>query len=191
MRKKLFMTMVLIMSIFLSGSAYEKASNKYAKEAKHIMLVAQGYSGENSGERCDSIMISIIGFKTNSWDITIRVEDKTILSGTFAITNAYNFNTVTFTEVGINKETKEEVQIHITSHDQDAYLTVWSPIEGKKLDIPYNTFYVRKDNPKTKIYFHSVDWGEHAFNPTIPFWKEGTAKQLKKCLSENPYLRKI
>ena len=190
MRKKLFVTLLMMVSIILTVSAYKKASNGYAKEARTICIMTEGSS--NTNEKRDGFSIKIIdNFKWSySWDILIIIENDTILSGDFTLRRAEKKDgNLYFGAEGINEKTREEMELSIFSNDQQTSFSFKSPEEGVQLDIPRDTFVVNKENPETKIYFSRIPgW---PFKPDVPYWKIGTIKQLKICLSQNPYLKEM
>lgn len=189
MKTKLFMTTLMLVSIFFTGFAYEKASNKYAKAAKHIMLVAHGFDSKNASDYDDEIVISIIDFQTNKWLMTIVFDEDDAVTYTFSLINAIKTNfTLSFYGTGLNNQTGEEMELWIDLTDIDTFIRFKDPEIGKKANMIYDSFSVSKDKPNTHILFHDL---RSNFDLNDTNWKEGTTKQLRMCLSENPFLIKI
>ncbi|MDE7455234.1 MAG: hypothetical protein K2M96_00860 [Prevotella sp.] len=170
----------------LSDFAAEKADNNYAKESKNIMLIAYGLSDKIGGKE---ITVNIIDFMTNKWIISIVSDDGVILSGVFTLKSADKSNSsLDFTGQGINNQTGEEIRFMITSDNTEICLSFSNLKENKSVDVnmPCRVI-VSEDIPNTKILFNNLRW---PYNLSDSGWKIGTPKQLKKCLSQNPYLRK-
>lgn len=169
----------------LSDFTSKQASDHYAKESKNIMLIAEGFSDKKHEEE---IAVNIIDFMTNKWVISIASDDGVILSGVFTLKSADKSNSMlVFMGQGINDKTGEEVKFMVTSWNMEVDLSFHSLEKNKDVNMPFNIFVVCKDIPSTKIFFNNLRW---SYDISAPGWKIGTPKQLKKCLSQNPYLRK-
>ena len=170
----------------LSDFTSKQANDHYAKESKNIMLIAYGFSDKNYEEE---IAVNIIDFMTNKWVISIVSDDGVILSGVFTLKSAYKsyYSTLEFMGQGINDKTGEEVEFMVISWNAEVDLSFHSLEKNKDVNMPFNNFVICKDIPSTKILFNNLRW---SYDISAPGWKIGTPKQLKKCLSQNPYLRK-
>ena len=193
MRKKLFVTLLMMVSIILTGSAYKKASNGYVKESRVICIMSEESSNKN--ERTKDFLIKIFDNikRSYSWNIVIVIDNDTVLSGDFTLRRAEKKDgNLYFRAEGINEKTREEMELSIVSNDQQTTLSFKSPEEGVKLNMPRDTFVVNKDNPETKIYFNRA-LGYFSFPSTDRFqsWRTGTTKQLKMRLSQNPYIKEM
>lgn len=191
-KRLIFVTLMLVSMVF-SVSAFEKANDAYAKEAEIITLVAEGSNSENEKVKENEIVISILGFKTSRWTITIEGESGTLLSGTFALNEAKNSDgrRLWFNGQGKNEETGESVKFRILSLDEAIYLMFDNPYNENpykrgKLRMKYDCFVVVEDDPDTFILINK-DWRSKKI--TDPGLKIATPKQLKICLSQNPYIK--
>ena len=195
MRKKLFVTLLMIVSIILTGSAYKKASNGDAKDANYIYIVTQECT--NRPESNDEMIIKISNyhfFEWASYELGISYNNKTVLYGVLALKNAEKRgSSLYFVLDGVNEQTKEHVEIILIADSHQTTLTIKTPENGTKLSLPSDIIYIRKDNPYTKIFFNGIGSrgmpGPFETSFTDP-WTIGTTKQLKLCLAQNPYLRK-
>lgn len=193
MKSKIILLLLLIVNITFTVSAFEKASNKYANEARSIVLIAHGFSSGDTSYTEDGVIIYLVNFMSDKWIISVVSDDGVILSGSFYISSAYKTNgDPDFFGKGTNNETGEEVEFSFISFDKGADVGFYLYTEDKKikkpLTMPLNSFYVHQDAEETMILFNE-SLGNYDINS--PSWKIGTPKQLKNLLKKNPYLRKL
>lgn len=193
MKSKIILLLLLIVNITFSVSAFEKASNKYVNEARSIVLIANGYSIDDTSNTEHGVIIYLVNFMSDKWIISVVSDDGVILSGSFYISSAYEIlGDPDFFGKGTNNETGEEVEFSFSSYDKDADVSFFLYTEDKKrkkpLTMPLNSFYVHQDAEETMILFN-----ESLVNYDInsPSWKIGTPKQLKNLLKKSPYLKKL
>lgn len=194
MKSKIILLLLLIVNITFSASAFEKASNKYVNEARTFLLIANGFSSEDTSNTEKGIVISIINFLSDKWSISVESEDEVILSGTFTIFQSMSHishGDTYFSGEGLNEDTGEKLKFTFTCFNNQTLISFYA-LEGDKtlnmpLTMPINMFWVHQDAEETKILFndYAINFGLDS-----PSWKIGTPKQLKNLLKKNPYLGK-
>ncbi len=160
------------------------------KRQKNITLIAHGYNSKNKTETEDEVVINILEFKTNKWFISVVTDDGVMLSGFFYLSGQqYIVNgDPDFTGTGINERTGEKIKVSILSNNNDISIFFYCEDSKESVDMPLDCFYVHKDAEDTKVLFNDK---RICYDINDPGWKVGTTKQLKKCLLQNKYLKKL
>ncbi len=171
--------------------AIEKASDSDAKKSQIIVLNSYAIGDNVSTKENETVPVSITGFQTDSWYILIKNENETILEGNFYSRTARKSGegTVSFFGRDTNEITGQELNFSFSSFNNQCFLLFKAGEEGQVIELPYNIFVVHNDSPWTSVLFgSSTNLSDLLLNGGL---KTGTLKQLKNCLLQNPYIRKI
>ena len=191
MRKRIFLCIIMMMLMTgISGSSYafEKASNGYAKNAQLISMISVG---ENGDRLVTNVMINIIMPHSDKWVIVIMQGEDKLVSGAFNLDLSectIGKESVYVEARGVNDVTGQGIDFTFRCDTTSVEIVLETSKKGEELECPYNLYHVDKDNYRTGILFRDTPLFKD-FNDSR--WKVGSPGQLKMCIQENPFIKKL
>ena len=181
-KKYIILLIISLLSSVLYTEGKDSASNKFAKEAVAVNIVASAIDVLNNKVKS---AIEINNIYSNKWDIVINADEKEIVRGAFVLNYAATFNgVIIFQGRGINEITGQEIQFDLFSSNKHFGFEISLVKKKVYFDCPYKSFIAGDDRSSTNVSFKSLDPNYYSgFG-----WKIGTFKQLKECLLENIYV---
>lgn len=180
---------LMIISVVPWTFAIEKASDSDVKKSQIIVLNSYAIAGEVSTKENETVPVVILGFQTDRWFILINHENKTVLEGYFLLDSAYRSDgDPSFSGSGINEITGQKLNFDCNAYNDGCTLSFSCVDKDQKIELPFSIYLVQNDIPWTSVLLGSSRSFADLMSGDM---KTATLKQLKKCLLQNPYLRKL